>query len=261
MCPDFETLVYEKKDNILLITLNRPEKYNALNLQLNQDLKNALKEAKEDNDIRVIVITGAGKAFCAGADVSMFGSKEFEVAMAEFDKNFVKSNEFFNFYKPIIAAVNGLAAGEGMNIALVCDFIYASEDAFFIESTTNMGLLAEFNAIFTLPKTVGVQRAKELIYTTDKLSADEALRIGMVNKVFSSDDLIPKTLETARKIAEKPPLAISYSKEVIQMAYKEIFNKMEQIESEYQAKLLASEDHLEAANAFMQKRKPVFKGK
>lgn len=261
MTPDFKTIVYEKKDNIALITLNRPDKYNALNLQLNQDLKNSLKKAKEDNDIRVIVITGAGKAFCAGADVSMFGTDEFKTAWEEPQKFFVNPDDFFRLYKPIIAAVNGLAVGEGMNIALVCDFIYASENAFFIEATTNMGLLAEFNAIFTLPKTVGVQRAKELIYTTDKIDASEALRIGLVNKVFSQDELIPKTLETANKIANKPPLAISYSKEVIQKAYEEVYDKMREIEGKYQAKLYATEDHLEAAKAFLEKRKPVFKGK
>jgi len=261
MSPDFETVIYEKKDNIVVITLNRPEKYNALNLQLNQELKNSLKQAKEDNDVRVIIITGAGKAFCAGADVSMFGSKELKAAMAEPHKYMVSPNDFFRLYKPIIAAVNGLAVGEGMNIALVCDFIYASENAFFIEATTNMGLLAEFNAIFTLPKTVGVQRAKELIYTTDRIYANEALRIGLVNKVFPQDELIPKTLETAKKIADKPPLAISYSKEVIQKAYEEVYDNMNKVGQEYQAKLYATEDHLEAAKAFLQKRKPVFKGK
>ena len=143
-------MLYEKKEHVLIITLNRPDKYNALNLQINQDLKTALRYAKEDNDIRVIIITGAGKAFCAGADVSMFGTDEFKAAWAEPQKYFVGPDDFFKLYKPIIAAVNGLAVGEGMNIALVCDFIYASESAYFIEATTNMGLLAEFNAIFTL---------------------------------------------------------------------------------------------------------------
>ena len=254
-------MLYEKKEHVLIITLNRPDKYNALNLQINQDLKTALRYAKEYNDIRVIIITGAGKAFCAGADVSMFGSDEFKVAWAEPQKYFVSPDDFFQLYKPIIAAVNGLAVGEGMNIALVCDFIYASENAYFIEATTNMGLLAEFNAIFTLPKTVGVQRAKELIYTTDRVYAHEALQIGLVNKVFPHEELIPKTLETAEKIATKPPLAISYSKEVIQKAYEDIFNKMNKIENEYQSKLYATEDHLEAAKAFVEKRKPIFKGK
>jgi 2-(1,2-epoxy-1,2-dihydrophenyl)acetyl-CoA isomerase len=132
MSPDYETILYKKKDNVLVITLNRPERYNAINIQMNADLKDALKVAKEDPGVRVIVITGAGKAFCAGADVQDFASGKFREDISE-GKVTIHPYDFFKLYKPIIAAVNGVAVGFGTNLTLSCDIIYASEKASFGE--------------------------------------------------------------------------------------------------------------------------------
>ncbi len=262
MSPNYETILYNKKGSVVVITLNRPEKMNAINLQMNKDLKLALKEAKEDNEIRAIVITGAGKAFCAGGDVDEFASGEFSSgSKGEAEKLLIHPYDLYKLYKLIIAAVNGVAVGFGTNLTLCCDITFASERASFGEFFIRMGIIPDMNGSLTLPLTVGIHKAKELIFSGERIYAEEALRIGLVNRVFPHDELIPKTMEFAKNLAEKAPLAISLSKQAIQKAYDTVFEDMLSIESEYNARLYASEDHKESARAWVEKRKPVFKGR
>jgi 2-(1,2-epoxy-1,2-dihydrophenyl)acetyl-CoA isomerase len=262
MSPNYETVLYNKKGSVVVITLNRPEKMNAINLQMNKDLKLALKEAKEDNEIRAIVITGAGKAFCAGGDVDEFASGEFSSgSKGEAEKLLIHPYDLYKLYKPIIAAVNGVAVGFGTNLTLCCDITFASERASFGEFFIRIGIIPDMNGSLTLPLTVGIHKAKELIFSGERIYAEEALRIGLVNRVFPHDELIPKTMEFAKNLAEKAPLAISLSKQAIQKAYETVFEDMLSIESEYNTKLYASEDHKEAARAWVERRKPVFKGR
>jgi len=256
MDSDYETIVYKKEGNVAIITLNRPDRLNAINLQMNKDLKNALKEAKEDTEIRVIVITGAGRAFCAGADVTEFASGDFSGGTV-----FIHPYDLYKLYKPIIAAVNGVAVGFGTNLTLCCDIVFASENASFGEFFIRMGILPDMNGSLLLPMALGVHKAKELIFSGNRIYADEALRIGLVNNVFPHEELMPKTMEFANKLAENAPLAISLSKQAIHKAYEKVFDEMLGIEQEYNAKLYASEDHKEAARAWVEKRKPVFKGR
>ncbi len=263
----FETILYEVEEGVATITLNRPEVLNAFNTQMNQDLKLALKKAKEDENVRAIIITGAGRGFCSGADVKSFAEG---VALESFKKMveneelmdlLISPYDLINVEKPIIAAVNGVAVGFGMNLCINCDIVIASEKASFGEFFVKMGVLPDMNGCFILPRIVGIHKAKELIFTGDRIDAKEAERIGLVNKVVPHEELMSTAKALAKKLAENPPLAIGMAKRLIHEGYGEFFSEMLKREIRYQAKLYASEDHREAALAFLEKRKPVFKGK
>ena len=260
MSTEYETILYEKKGRVAVITLNRPDSLNAINVQMNADLKNSLKKAKEDSSVRAIVITGAGKAFCAGADVQQFASGEFREKTSA-GAPIIHPYDFYKLYKPIIAAVNGVAVGFGTNLTLNCDIIYASEKASFGEFFIRMGIIPDMNGSFLLPKFIGVHKAKELIFSGKRIFADEAFKIGLVNQVFPHEELMPKTMEFANHLADQAPIALALSKEAIHKAYEKTFDEMLTVEKEFNAKCYASEDHKEAAIAWVEKRKPVFTGK
>ena len=261
MSINFETVKYEKKDMIVIITLNRPDRLNAINLQMNRDLVDALETAKNDENVRSIVITGAGRAFCAGADVGEFASGDFSKGDKKGKPRFIHPYNLYRLNKPIIAAVNGVAVGFGMNLTINCDIVYASENASFGEFFIRMGIIPDMNGSLILPLLVGIHKAKELIFSGKRIYAEEALRIGLVNQIFPQEELLPKTIEFAQHLAEQAPLALSLSKQAIHKGYEKIFDEMLAIEKEYNDKCYASEDHKEAARAFVEKRKPNFKGK
>jgi 2-(1,2-epoxy-1,2-dihydrophenyl)acetyl-CoA isomerase len=254
MSEEAKTVLYEKVNKVAVITLNRPERLNALNAQMNKDLKDALKQAKEDPEVRSIVFTGAGRGFCSGSDVSEFASKTVPEA-------WITPYDFLEVPKPIIAAVNGVAVGFGMNVTLNCDIIIASEEASFGEFFVRMGLVPDMNGSLWLPLMLGPHKAKELIFTGERISAQEAFRIGLVNKVVPADKLMPTVMELANELAERPPIAIQMSKKLLHEGFKKIFDEMLVKENQYQSKMYTTKDHTEAVMAFLQKRKPVFKGK
>jgi 2-(1,2-epoxy-1,2-dihydrophenyl)acetyl-CoA isomerase len=254
MSEEEKTVLYEKIGKVAVITLNRPEKLNALNAKMNKDMKEALKEGKDDPEIRSIVFTGAGRGFCSGSDVSEFASKVLPEAL-------ISPYDFIDIPKPIIAAVNGVAVGFGMNVTINCDIIIASEEASFGEFFIRMGLVPDMNGSLWLPLMLGPHKAKELIFTGERISAQEALRIGLVNKVVPADQLMDTAMELANELAERPPLAIQMSKKLLHEGFRKIFDEMLQKEVQYQAKMYTTKDHMEAVMAFLQKRKPVFKGK
>jgi 2-(1,2-epoxy-1,2-dihydrophenyl)acetyl-CoA isomerase len=267
MSQKFETLLYELEEGVATITLNRPEVLNAFNPQMNLDLKQALRNAKEDGNVRAIIITGAGRGFCSGADVKSFAEG---LALQTFNKmveneelmeELISPYDLINVEKPIIAAVNGVAVGFGMNLCVNSDIIIASEKASFGEFFVKMGILPDMNGCFILPRILGVHKAKELIFTGDRIDAKEAERIGLVNRVVPHEQLMPTVKELAKKLAEGPPLAIGMAKRLIHEGYGELFGEMLKQEIRYQAKLYASEDHREAAIAFFEKRKPRFEGR
>jgi len=241
MCPDFETLLYEKKDGVAVITLNRPELLNALNRQMNIDLKKAFKVAKEDGEVRAIVLTGSGRGFCSGADIKDFVAGEtYEdfkrmIEKGEEIKELISPYDLIDVEKPIIAAVNGVAVGFGMNVCLNCDIVIASEKASFGEFFVRMALIPDMNGSLLLPMFVGLNKTKELIFTGERIDAKEAERIGLVNKVVSAEELMPTAMELAKKLAEGPPLAIGTAKRLIHEGFRELFHEMLRKEVLYQA--------------------------
>jgi enoyl-CoA hydratase/carnithine racemase len=251
---------YEKKDGIGIITLNRPEKLNALSREVLVDLLEALEYASRDPDVRVIVITGAGKAFCAGADV------------VEFTKSLVEIKEFidlgrrvFDFLesleKPIIAVVHGFALGGGFELALACDLIIAAEGSQLGSPEINLGIIPGWGATQKLLITVGPYKARELVMLGDRISAEEALKLGIVNRVVPADRVIEEALSIAKKLAEKSPLALSAAKSVLNRSLRNMTSTGLEIERGTFIATTSTEDAKEGIKAFLEKRKPQWRGR
>jgi enoyl-CoA hydratase/carnithine racemase len=248
----YETILVEKKEHVAILTINRPERLNAVNLQLKKDICQALDDLEADDDVRVVIMTGAGRAFSSGADRADIG------ADVEDSITFEEEERLVNFEKPIIAAINGYALGDGLQHALLCDIIIASEKAILGFIGAGIGALCHV-AVWALAGVVGRNNASELLFTCERIGADEAYRIGLVNKVVPHEQLMPAALEMAGKIAGQAPLSIKYTKQALRRG---LFDA--DIKSLTQEKLrvvLTSEDMKEATEAFKEKRVPVFKGK
>jgi len=251
---------YEKKDNIAIITLNRPEKLNALSRELLVDLREVLESASRDPEVRVIVITGAGKAFCAGADV------------VEFTKSLVEIREFidlgrrvFDFLesleKPVIAVVHGFALGGGFELALACDLIIAAEGSQLGSPEINLGIIPGWGGTQKLLITMGPYKAREIIMLGDRISAEEALKLGIVNRVVPADKVVEEALLIAKKLAEKSPLALSAAKSVLNKSLRIMMSIGLEIERDTFIATASSEDAKEGIKAFLEKRKPQWRGK
>jgi enoyl-CoA hydratase/carnithine racemase len=250
----YDTILVEKKDHIATLTLNRAEKLNAVNPQLKREVYQALNELEVDDDVRVVVMTGAGRAFSVGGDMDAILSG----ADMEYFFSFEEEEKLLNFDKPIIAAVNGYALGDGCQHALLCDIIIASEKAIFGPIGARIGALCHV-AVWALPGVVGRNRASELLFTCDQISAEEAYRIGLVNKIVPHNQLMPAALEMAKKIMKSAPLSLKYTKRALRRG---LFDAdLKSFLQEELSVLLSSEDMKEAAKAFLEKREPVFKGK
>lgn len=262
---EWEFVLFEKEDGIGTITLNRPEKYNALGGNMRQEILAALELACSDGDVRVIVITGAGKAFCVGGDIDEFVSGTTKalsnIATSErpaMSKIVLLIN---SVEKPVIAAVNGAAAGGGCNLALSCDIRIASERARFSQAFVKRGVHPDWGGIWFLPRLVGYAKAAELIFTGDVIDAEEALRIGMVNKVVPHDNLIHATKELARKMAKNAPIPIALAKRGLQNFYNMDISQAVDYEVMTIGVCWNTEDRVEGMKAFMEKREPIFKGR
>jgi len=207
----YKNILVEKRDQIAIITLNRPEKLNAINVELKNELYQALAELEDDDDVRVVIMTGAGRAFSSGHDMSEppENMQEF-ISLKEEDK-------LFNLDKPVIAAIHGYTLGDGLQQALLCDMIVASENAILGFIGALVGGLC-YGTYTVLPAVVGRHKASELLFTCDQISAEEACRIGLVNKVVPHEQLMPAAIEMAEKIIRCPPASIKYSKRAMRMA-------------------------------------------
>lgn len=252
---DLKVLLYEKKDGVAVITMNYPERLNALSNQLRADLKTAYDEALNDKDIRVLILTGTDRAFCAGADIS--GFKFDTPSIRKFMRDVMSFLAALEKYpKPVIAAVNGLALGGGLEIAISSDIIIASEKARFGVPEAAIGLAPGF-AIIRLHQLVGRAKSKELSMTCDQISAEEALRIGLINKVVPHEELMDASMEMAKKITSKAPLAVEFIKSAVN---RELHGEELTYAMDAMCGLFATEDVKEGMDAFLNKRKPNFKG-
>jgi len=261
---NYENIIFEKKNGIAKITLNRPEALNAMNRAMITEIGHALEDVEKDSAVRVVVITGSGKAFCVGADLkfvkeeltSLYDQQEF----FRFG-NKTLMNAIENLNKPVIAAVNGFALAGGFEIMLVCDLVIASEEALFGDQHINYGLVGPGGSTQRTPRLVGPRKAKEIIFTGERLSAHEAERIGLVNRVVPADELESATNEIAGKIAEKSPVALRIAKTLINRALEADQDTASELEVMSAIVNATSEDYHEGIRAFNEKRKPVFKGR
>jgi len=263
---DYKCLLYEVKDAIATLTLNRPERLNALGGTLRDDLYAAVLRASQDADVRVIVVTGAGKGFCAGGDVkAMNDVKEGRAERPLIDKVAPLRDRVLlamrDAPQPVIAAVNGAAAGAGMNLALGCDIRLASTAAKFTQAFVKRGLHPDWGGTYFLPRLVGMAKACELIFTGDIIDAGEALRLGLVSAIYAPEELLPATYELARKIATGPPIAIRLAKRALY--HSQDVDLRAALEFETFAQNIASEteDAREGIRAFVEKRPAAFKGR
>lgn len=256
------SILFEIKNSIAYITLNRPDKFNSFNREMALLLQNRLDECASLHEIRCVYITGAGKAFCAGQDIGeLVGEDKIELAqiLSEHYNPIVK--RIRNLPKPVIAAVNGVAAGAGANIALCCDIVVASEAASFIQAFSKIGLIPDSGGTFTLPRLIGWQKASALMMTGDKVSASDAERFGMIYKVFAADLFEEEGKKIAQTLADMPTKGLAYTKHVLNYSFNNSWEEQLEVEDQFQQKAALTEDYQEGINAFLEKRQANFKGK
>ena len=249
---------------VLTLQMNRPERLNALNIELGQALVAGMERAAADPAVRAVVLTGAGRAFCAGGDLGLLREMRESGRSGELEPLLRAGVRYIlaarTMEKPVIAAVNGPAAGGGMNVALGCDFRIAGDRASFGQSFTKIGLFPDFGGTYLLPRLVGQAHAAELFYHGEMISAEEALRIGVVNRVVPHDRLMPEVEELAARVAAGPPLAIQAVKKVVFAADRAALERALEFEVEQQMRCYFSEDASEGIRAFLEKRAPQFRG-
>ena len=258
-------LLETMQDGVATLVMNRPDRLNALNNELSAALNNALARVAEDQSVRVVLITGAGRAFCAGGDLALIG-KGRATGTTQSLEPLLRSGmqavlRMRSMSQPVIAAVNGAAAGAGMNIALAADIRIAAEDATFGQNFAKVGLFPDFGGTYFLPQLVGVAKAAELFYTGDMIDAKTALQLGIVNHVVPGAQLEAEVRTLARKIMQGPPLAIQAVKKVLFGSEKKKLAEALEHEVQEQVRCYLSEDCSEGIQAFFEKRPPRFRGK
>ncbi len=259
---DFNSTLYEKKAGIATITINRPEVLNALNWDTINELLERIEAAENDDEVKVLVITGAGdRAFSSGADIRMMKelTPEQAIKLSEHGQHLMNSVEALT--KPVIAEINGYALGGGCELAMVCDIRIASAKAEIGAPEVNLGVTLAWGGTQRLPRLVGKGAAKELIFTGRRIDARTAERLGLVNAVVSSGQLNAKVKEVAMELASKPAVAIKFSKALIDKSAETSLKLGLSHETEAFAMIASTEDFNEGVSAFLEKRKPKFKGK
>ncbi|WP_339635643.1 enoyl-CoA hydratase [uncultured Sneathiella sp.] len=272
----YEHIVFEQENGVATVTLNRPDKLNAWTRTMEREVRNAMEEADKDGDIRVIVLTGAGRGFCAGADMDLlsgiedgsekrepgavYGTEAYNVAIrADFQTRY---SYFPSISKPIIGAINGPAAGLGMVISLYCDMRFASREAVFMTAFAKRGLIAEHGISWMLPRLIGHSAALDLLLSSRKVTAEEALRLGLVNQVHDSEALLPAVMAYANDLANNvSPRSMAVMKQQVYNAQFQTLNEAVATGNEEMLKSFASEDFKEGVAHFIEKRPANFSGK
>ncbi len=255
------SILFSIENNIATITLNRPDKLNSFNREMAFLLQNKLDECASLPEIRCVYLTGAGKGFCAGQDLAEVvdpNGPGMQKILSEHYNPII--TRLRNMPKPVIAAVNGVAAGAGANIALACDIVVATQSASFIQAFSKIGLIPDSGGTFHLPRLIGFQRASALMMLGDKVSATDALQMGMLYKVFSDDSFAEETKKLAATLALMPTKALAYIKHALNHSLSYNLEEQLLLEDRYQQKAAATADFKEGVQAFLEKRVPDFKG-
>jgi 2-(1,2-epoxy-1,2-dihydrophenyl)acetyl-CoA isomerase len=256
----FENLGFEIEDGVAVITLNRPDKLNSFDNSMGSNLQEALDHCMENDEVRCVLLTGAGRGFCAGQDLeeAISGIAEIEEHVETKYNPIVRKIRAIE--KPVIAAVNGVAAGAGANLAYCCDIVLATESAKFIQSFVNIGLIPDTGGTYFLPRLVGLQRASVLMMLGEKMSAQEAKDLGLVYKVFPDGELMVGALALAKRLAQMPTRGIGLTKKALNYSLGNTLDEQLAVERDLQGMAGRTSDNTEGINAFLEKRKPVFTG-
>lgn len=256
----YETITYAVSDRIATVTLNRPDAYNATTDEMYQELKDVLHRIAADQDVGCVILTGAGKGFCAGADLKARKDDMTPLQRRSRHRWILRDilEPLFRLEKPVIAAVNGAAAGAGFNIALACDFIVASEKASFMQAFARVGLVPDLGGLYLLGRVIGINKAKELCFTARKVAADEAKDLGIVNHVVPHDDLLAKARELAATIAAGSPTAMAMTKTLLDKSTNSTLDQMLEYEGYAQTVAYLTPEYEEGVQAFREKRAPDF---
>lgn len=255
------SVLFEVKDNIAFIMLNRPEKLNSFNREMALLFQGKLDECANKKEIRCVYLTGSGKGFCAGEDLAEVvdpnGPGMNKIIVEQFNPIIKKIR---SLEKPVVAAVNGVAAGAGANIALSCDIVVVNQSASFIQAFSKIGLIPDSGGTFFLPRLIGLQKATAFMMLGDKISADEAERIGMIYKVFHDDEFEDESKKIATKLSQLPTRGLWLTKKALNKSFKNSLQKQLKLEDELQQQAAATKDFKEGVQSFLEKRQPNFKG-
>lgn len=256
----YQTLLYDVSDRIATLTLNRPDAMNATTDEMYQELQDLIPKIAADRDVACVILTGAGRGFCAGADLKARKDDATPLERRARHRWILKDilEPLYRLEKPIIAAVNGAAAGAGFNIALACDFIIASDKASFIQAFARVGLVPDLGGLYLLGRVIGINKAKELCFTARKVSAEEAQSLGIVNHVVPHDSLLDEARAIATKITAASPTAIAMTKSLLDKSTNSTIDQMLEYESYAQTIAYLTPEYEEGVQAFREKRAPDF---
>lgn len=254
-------VLFEIKDNIAFIRMNRPEKHNAFNRELALELQARLDDCKNNKEVRCVYFTGVGKSFSSGQDLeeaSKPDAPKVHIILTEHLNPIVRKIRQLD--KPVVAAINGVAAGAGANIAICCDVVVAAQSAFFIQAFSKIGLIPDSGGTFFLPRLIGLQKALAITMLSEKLTAEEAERIGMIYKVLPDEEFVDGSIAIAKTLAQLPTKALYFTKKAFNQSFISSFEEQLHDEENLQQRAVDTDDFKEGIRAFLEKRPPVFRG-